>query len=216
MASVMMNVAAVPVGKRADEWPAERIAKLEREEVEHLRENAAALGESEIVDRCEAVLATRTQARRAAPSKSAKARRLISRSAAFEARGVYLANARTSWSGVRRSDGVVVIGMWADDVQSRDGGCSCLLWAPNSAGSQPWSDTPAGQERRQHCELALAAALTEGLLVYGERLDGHVPEDKARSVHGVDPQTVVHLRVEKRGTQYWAVWGKRSDGGLAR
>lgn len=212
----MMNVAATTFGKRADEWPAERIAKLERDEVEHLRENAAALGESEIVSRCEAVLATRTQARRAAPSKGAKARRLISRSAAFEARGVYLANARTSWSGVRRADGVVVIGMWADAVQSRDGGCSCLLWAPNSGGSQPWSDTPAGQERRQHCELALASALAEGLLVYGERLDGHVPEDKARSVHGVDPQTVVQLRVEKRGAEYWAVWGKRADSSLAR
>jgi hypothetical protein len=206
----------VPVGKRADEWPAERIAKLERDEVEHLRENAAALGESEIVGRCEAVLATRTPPRRSPPSKSAKARRLISRSAAFEARGVYLANARTSWSGVRRADGVVVIGLWADAVQSRDGGCSCLLWAPNSAGSRPWSDTPGGQERRQHCELALAGALAEGLLIYGERLDGHVPEDKARSVHGVDPQTVVHLRVEKRGAEYWAVWGKRSDNGLGR
>ncbi|TMG80528.1 MAG: hypothetical protein E6H77_02485 [Betaproteobacteria bacterium] len=212
----MLNVAATQFGKRADEWPAERIAKLERDEVEQLRHNAAALGESEIVSRCEAVLATRSQSRRAAPSKSAKARRLISRSAAFEARGVYLANARTSWSGVRRSDGVVVIGIWADAVQSRDGGCSCLLWAPNSGGSQPWSDTAAGQERRQHCELAVAAALAEGLLVYGERLDGHVPEDKARSVHGVDPLTVVHLRVEKRGPEYWAVWGKRADSGLVR
>ena len=208
----MLNVAATQFGKRADEWPAERIAKLERDEVEQLRHNAAALGESEIVSRCEAVLATRTPSRRAAPSKSAKARRLISRSAAFEARGVYLANARTSWSGVRRSDGVVVIGIWADAVQSRDGGCSCLLWAPNNGGSQPWSDTAAGQERRQHCELAVAAALAEGLLVYGERLDGHVPEDKARSVHGVDPQTVVRFKVEKRGEQYWAVWGKRTNG----
>src|SRR5437868_13968031 len=144
----MLNVAATQFGKRADEWPAERIAKLERDEVEQLRHNAAALGESEIVSRCEAVLATRSQSRRAAPSKSAKARRLISRSAAFEARGVYLANARTSWSGVRRSDGVVVIGIWADAVQSRDGGCSCLLWAPNNGGSQPWSDTAAGQERQ--------------------------------------------------------------------
>jgi len=61
-----------------------------------------------------------------------------------------------------------------------------------------------------------AAALAEGRLVYGERLDGHVPEDKARSVHGVDPLTVVHLRVEKRGPEYWAVWGKRADSGLVR
>jgi hypothetical protein len=49
----------------------------------------------------------------------------------------------------------------------------------------------------------------EGLLVYGEALDGHLPEDKARSVHGVDPETVLRFKVEKRGEEYWAVWGKK-------
>ena len=58
----------------------------------------------------------------------------------------------------------------------------------------------------------MAGAAAEGLLVFGERLEGHMPEEKARSVHGVDPQTVVHFKVEKRGEQYWAIWGKRTNG----
>jgi hypothetical protein len=36
-----------------------------------------------------------------------------------------------------------------------------------------------------------------------------LPEDKARSVHGVDPETVLRFKVEKRGEEYWAVWGKK-------
>jgi hypothetical protein len=117
---------------------------------------------------------------------------------------------------VRRSDGTVVFGMWADAVQSRDGGCACLLWTPKSEGAHRWSDSPAGRERLRHCQLALAGAGAEGLLVYGERLEGHAPEEKARSIHGVDPQTVVRLRVEKRGEEYWAVWGARVSTALAR
>ena len=210
-----MSVPA-PFSRRVDEWPMERIAKLERDEIEQLRANAIALGESEVAELCNTVLATCAKRPRATPSARAKARRLISRSAAFEARGVYLENARHSWSGVRRSDGTVVIGMWADAVQSRDGGCRCLLWAPNSDGSRPWSDTPGGRERLKHCELALAGAGAEGLLIHGERLAGHAPEEKARSVHGVDPQTVLRLRVEKRDEQYWAVWGARAKDALER
>src|SRR5437016_170442 len=65
-----------------------------------------------------------------------------------------------------------------------------------------------GQERLRHCQLVMDGAAAEGLLVFGERLDGHIPEEKARSVHGVDPETVVHFKVEKLGEEYWAVWGK--------
>src|SRR5207253_6117392 len=46
------------------------------------------------------------------------------------------------------------------------------------------------------CSSDLAGAGAEGLLVFGERLDGHLPEERARSVHGVDPETV--LRSEER------------------
>lgn len=204
----------VRFGSRADEWPRERIAQLERDEIEQLKANALALGESEIAELCDAVLATRGEARRGAAAARAKGKRLVSRSAAFEARGVYLHDLRTSWGGVRRSDGTVVFGIWADAVRSRDGGCACLLWQPN-AGSHPWSDSPAGRERLKHCELAVASAGAEGLLVYGERLEGHAPEEKARSIHGVDPQTIVHLRVVKRGEEYWAIWGARASARLS-
>jgi hypothetical protein len=211
----MISNAQASFTDRAADWPTERIAKLEPEEIEQLRDNALALGEHEVAARCDAVLATCTKRRRGASAANAKGRRLISRSAAFEARGVYLENARKSWGGVRRSDGTVVIGLWADAVQSRDGACSCLLWAPNTDGSHPWSDTPSGRERLAHCERAAAAPGAEGLLVFGERLEGHAPEEKARSVYGVDPQTVVQLRVEKRGQQYWAVWGQRKAASTA-
>ncbi|TMH71532.1 MAG: hypothetical protein E6H57_05020 [Betaproteobacteria bacterium] len=197
---------------RAAEWTMERVAKLEREEIEQLRTNALGLGEQQVAALCEAALANCPKRRHAVPAKKGKAQRLVSRSAAFEARGVYLENARTSWGGVRKSDGVVVMGLWADAVKSRDGGCGCLLWAPNVDGSHPWSDSAPGQERLKHCRLVMAGAAAEGLLVFGERLAGHMPEEKARSVHGVDPQTVVHFKVEKRGEQYWAIWGKRTNG----
>lgn len=203
----------VRFGSRADEWPRERIAQLERDEIEQLRANALALGESEIAELCDAVLATRAERGRGSAASRAKAKRLVSRSAAFEARGVYLHNLRTSWGGVRRSDGTVVFGIWADAVKSRDGGCACLLWQPNG-GSHPWSDSPAGRERLKHCELAVASTGAEGLLVYGERLAGHAPEEKARSIHGVDPHTVVQLRVVKQGEEYWAVWGARANARL--
>ena len=110
---------------------------------------------------------------------------------------------------MRKSDGAVVIGLWADAIESGDGTCSYLLWAPNVDGSRPWSDKAGGKERLEHCKLALTAGLVEALLVYGERLEGHIPEDRTRSVHGVDPETVVSLKVERRGEEYWAVWGRK-------
>ena len=132
----------------------------------------------------------------------------MSRSRAFEARGVFLLDGRTSWGGIRKSDGTVVVGLWAQSVQSGEGGCSYLLWAPNADGSRPWSDKPGGRERLEHCKLAVKANAAEGVLVYGESLDGMLPEDRARSVHGVDPEIVLRLQVEQRGDEYWAVWGR--------
>lgn len=200
--------------QRAVEWTRERIDALGKSEIEQLRANAQTLGETVVATLCEEVLRVRPRnvAKRGdAPAGSSKQRRrLISRAKAFEARGIFLQDARGSWSGVRKSDGVVVISIWASGIQSQDGGCSYLLWAPNVDGSNPWSDKPAGKERLEHCRLAHERGSAEGLLVHGERLDGHIPEDRARTVQGVDPETVVHFNIEQRGKEYWAVWGKKS------
>ena len=64
-----------------------------------------------------------------------------------------------------------------------------------------------GQERLEHCRLAAEGGGAEGLLVYGERMEGTLPDDKALSVQGVDPHIVLTLRVDKRGEEYWASWG---------
>jgi hypothetical protein len=202
---------AAAFSSRANDWTKERIGQLRKQEIQQLQINAGALGESAVVALCDEVLRERPKTRasvgRAAPQ--AKRRRLISRRRAFETRGVILEDARTSWSGVRKSDGAVVISLWADAIESADGGCSYLLWAPNVGGSRPWSDLPAGREHLEHCKLVLNGARAEGVLVYGERLEGHLPQEKARSVHGVDPERVVHLEVERRGDEYWAVWGRK-------
>jgi len=70
-----------------------------------------------------------------------------------------------------------------------------------------------GQAGRQGASQALLAEErggAEGLLVYGERLEGRFPEDKATTVSGVDPTVVLEFRVEHRGHEYWAVWGTRA------
>src|SRR5439155_1194647 len=77
--------------------------------------------------------------RRGAPSAAVVTRlkgrpKLMPRTRAFEARGVWLYDPRTSWSGVRKADGTVVMALWQPAVKSRDGGCRCLLWAPNADG----------------------------------------------------------------------------------
>jgi hypothetical protein len=65
-------------------------------------------------------------------------------------------------------------------------------------------------ERLEHCKLAVERGGAEGLLAYGERLEGHLPEDKARTVLGVDADTVLRFKVEKRGKEFWATWGRRN------
>jgi hypothetical protein len=200
---------------RADEWTLERIAQLTVQDIKQLRENAERLNEAGVVALCSEALGGTAprRARSRAGSKSGpvtKARRLIARTKAFEARGVFLRDSRTSWGGLRRSDGTVVMALWADSIESAHGGCSYLLWAPNRDGSRPWSDTPAGTERLEHCKLAMEQGRAEGLLVYGERFTGHIPEDKAYAVHGVDSETVLVFQVEMRGLEFWAKWGKRA------
>lgn len=194
------------------EWTRERVERLRKPEIEQLRDNAGKLGASEVVVMCEEALRTLPKggARGARGTRQPKRpRRLVSRIRAFEARGVWLQDPRVSWGGVRKSDGAVVLGIWAEGIESGDGSCRYLLWAPNAGGSRPWSDKAGGKERLEHCKLAVAAPVVEALLVYGETMEGYIPEDRTRSVHGVDPETVVSLKVERAGDEYWAVWGRR-------
>jgi hypothetical protein len=208
----MLAIDRVFPPQRSSTWTQERVDRLSKQEIQSLRANADSLGAAEVIALCDEALLGSPKSgngKTSAPVKNARARRLISRINAFSARGVHLRDARTGWGGVRKSDRMVVMSLWADAVQSRDGGCGYLLWAPNVGGLRPWSDTASGQERLKHCQLGLERDGAEGLLVYGETLDGYLPEDKARSVHGVDPETVLRFKVEKHGEEYWAVWGKK-------
>jgi hypothetical protein len=198
-------------GARAGLWTAERIAQLSAQDIKQLRANAERLNEPELAALCDEVLKTVRQTHAGPRRKSGprtKAGRLIARTKAFEARGVSLADPSTSWGGVRKSDGAIVMALWADAICSGEGECSYLLWAPNIGGARPWTDKAAGRERLEHCKRAVELGRAEGLLVYGRALDGQLPEDKAYTVHGVDAETVVSFKVEVRGDEYWAVWGK--------
>ena len=198
---------------RRNEWTPERIDRLGTPELRQLLDNAQRLGAAAVVALCEAALAARPRSgvgSRAPRAQAKRARDLTSRSKAFQARGVYLPEAGGSWSAVRKSDGAVVISLWAPAIVSSGGTCRQLLWAPNVAGSRPWSDTDPGKQRLAHCELALERGGGEGLLVYGENFDGEVAEHNARSVHGADAERVIAFTVERRGAEYWAVWGTKA------
>lgn len=196
---------------RAGAWTRERVDRLGRQEIVNLRENAVRLGEPALASLCDELLGQRPSGGSAGDGPPLRPRQvLVPRSRAFAARGVWLEDRATRWSGVRKGDGMVVIAIWAGAVLSGGGACSCLLWAPNVDGARPWSDTAAGRERLEHCKLALAHEAAEGLLVYGEALDDRLPEDRAHTVQGVDPDTVIRFRVEKRGAEYWASWGRKS------
>jgi hypothetical protein len=89
-------------------------------------------------------------------------------------------------------------------MQNADGAASYLLWAPNIDAARPWSDTPGGKERLEHCRIALERGAAEGLLIYGKRVAGAPPKDNGTKTDRVDAETVLELRVEKRGEEYWA------------
>jgi hypothetical protein len=200
--------------KHAQDWTRERVEQLSKQDIEQLRANAERLGETSVVAVCDEALSTRPKAagkRKASSATKAQGRRLISRTKAFQARGVVLPDVGSSWSGVRTSDGTVVMSMWASAVVSGEDGCSYLLWGPNVDGARPWSDMKQGKARLEHCKLALKQGGAEALLVHGELLDGHAPEHKAKSVHGIDPEVVVRVKVEQRGDEFWAVWGGKAD-----
>jgi hypothetical protein len=201
------------------EWTAERLGRMTAEEIRRLRDNAERLNETVVAALCTEALKSspRTPIRaRAKTSPRTRARHLVARAKGFEARGVYLEDPHKGWGGVRKRDGAVVLALWADAVLSTDGTCGYLLWAPNLAGARPWSDKPAGRERLEQCKRALElGGAAEGLLVYGEALEGYLPEDKAHAVHGVDAELVLALEVQRRGEEYWAVWGRKSERSFA-
>ena len=199
-----------PHGER---WTVERIARLNRSEVAQLRTNAVGLGDAQVAALCDKALlnARKDQGGELARRLKASGVRLVSRRNAFETRGVTL-HELSSWGGVRSSDGTVVLSIWKDAIQSEAGLCSYLLWAPNRQGSRPWSDKPAGRERLEHCRQACERGSAEALFVYGEALPGHIPEDKAKTITGVDAAIVLQVGVVLRGQEYWAVWGGRKTG----
>jgi hypothetical protein len=195
------------VGK-AVQWTRERIEALGTADVRQLRANAEKLSEPGIVGWCDEILQGRPKTGAGSRTRPKNSKKLISRSKAFELRGVFLQDPGWSRGGVRKADGMVVVTIWAGDVRAADGGCSYLLWSPNVAGSCTWSDTPGGKERLEHCRLALERGEAEGLLVHGSRIEGSLPDDKAESIDGVDPEVVVRMHVEMRGKEFWGTWGK--------
>lgn len=200
-------------GEPSRRWTAESVARLCGEEIRQLRENALALGAGEVVALCDAALPAHEPAapRSAAAPRSQGKSNLVPRRTAFQARGVTLHEGMASWGGVRGSDGMVVFSLWAQDIRQENGACSYLLWAPNVAGSRPWSDTRGGKERLQQCKLAHERGTAEGLLVHGVRRQGFLPEDRASTIKGVDRDVVIVFQVVLRGAEYWAVWGRASS-----
>ena len=198
---------------QSERWTIERIARLGRGEVTQLRSNAAGLGNAHVVALCDEALlkALKDSGGEMARRLKASGVRLVARRNAFEKRGVTL-HEFSSWGGVRASDGTVVVSIWKDAIQSETGLCSYLLWAPNHKGSRPWSDKPAGKERLEHCRQACERGFAEALFVYGEALDGYLPEDRATTISGVDAAIVLQVEVVLRGREYWAVWGGRKTG----
>jgi hypothetical protein len=196
------------VAGKAVQWTRERIEALGTADVRQLRANAEKLSEPGIVGWCDEILQGRPKTGAGSKTRPKNSKKLISRSKAFELRGVYLQDPGWSRGGVRKADGMVVVTIWASDVRAADGGCSYLLWTPNVAGSCTWSDTPGGKERLEHCRLALERGEAEGLLVHGSRIEGSLPDDKAESIDGVDPEVVVRMQVEMRGKEFWGTWGK--------
>lgn len=174
-------------------WSKEQIDKLGTPELRVLLANAERLQEPEVAALCNQLLDARPRGRPAVrrDKRSGAGRRLVSRRKAFQMHGVSLRNRVWSRGGMT-AGGTLFLTLRADEVQEAHGTNSYLLWAPNVAASRPWSDTPGGEERLEHCRHALERGAAEGLLIYGTGADR------------VDAETVLSLRVEKRGEEYWA------------
>ena len=193
---------------RVAKWSKEQIDKLTTPELRALLVNAERLKEPEVAALCTEILDARPRGHAVVRRirQPGEARRLVTRSKAFEMHGVVLGN--RIWSrGGRRADGAVVMTIRAEEVQKLESGNSCLLWGPNDkAESRPWSDKPGGKERLEHCRIALERGAAEGLLTYGKREAGAAPGDNGTSADRVDAEHILPLHVEKRGEEYWATW----------
>jgi hypothetical protein len=187
-------------------WSREQIDKLTTLELRALLVNAERLKELEVAALCHELLDARPRGRppERRDKHSGSGRRLITRGKAFEKHGVVPANRVWSRGGVK-ADGAVVFVIRADEVQKGDGPDNYRLWAPNIGNSQPWSDTPGGRERLEHCRIALERGAAEGLLIYGKRKAGRTPKDNGTLADLVDAGQVLNLTIERRGEEYWAV-----------
>jgi hypothetical protein len=194
---------------RVAKWSKEQLDKLSTPELRVLLANAERLNEPEVAALCTEILDARPRGHAAVRRQKApgEPRRLVSRRKAFEMHGVSLRNRTWSLGGIR-SDGAVVLTVRVKDVQKAEGASSCLLWGPNIDDARPWADTPGGQERLEHCRIALERGVAEGLLAYPKRAVGAAPEEKAARADRLDPKIVPNLTVEKRGEEYWATWSQ--------
>lgn len=180
---------------RVAHWNKEKLDKLSTLDLRALLANAERLNEPEIAALCNELLDSRPHGHPPARRRRRTARGLVARNKAFELNGI--APRSRIWSrGGKRTDGTVLLMMAADEVQRAGASHSCLLWAPNVGAARPWSDSPGGKERLDHCRTALGAGTAQGLLMHG----------KPGAAEGIDTETLLQLRVEQRGDEYWATW----------
>jgi hypothetical protein len=183
-------------------WSKEKLSKLTTLELRALLANAERLQEEEVAALCNELLDARPRGRPPVrrDKHSGAGRRLITRAKAFEKHGVIAAN--RVWSrGAIRTDGAertVVFLLRADEVQKTEDTDNYLLWAPNVKNSHSWSDTPGGQERLEHCRIALERGVAEGMLIFGKG-NAH-----GTSADRVDAGHILNLSIEKRRKEYWA------------
>jgi len=181
-----------------------------------LRANAGNLGEQEVVTLCDEALRSLPKGAgkgSAVSAKNAKTRRLIARGKAFEARGVYLNDVRGSWGGVRSSDGMVVMSLWADAVQvARRARATICCGRRTWTGARPWSDTPSGQERLKHCQLASRAPAPKGCSCFGERLERSPARGKGAQRARRRPRDGAALQGREAGRRILGSLGKEDLG----
>lgn len=182
---------------RVAHWSREQIDKLSTLELRALMANAERLNEPEVAAICSELLDARPRGHPPARQRkrAADAPRLVTRNKAFELNGVAVSSRVWSRGGMA-GDGAVFLALHADEVRQAGGAMSCLLWAPNADGSRPWSDSSGGKERLQHCRIAAVRGGAKGLLMHG----------KAGSADRVDAETVLELRIEQSGDEYWGTW----------
>jgi hypothetical protein len=206
---VMKEQRATPIMPRGRvaKWSKEQLDKLSTLELRALLMNAERLQEPEVAALCNEILDARPRGHVSVRQQRlpGQARHLVSRGKAFEMHGVSLRHRVWSRGGIR-PDGTVFMAVSAEEIQKANSESSCLLWGPNVDDSRPWADTPGGQERLEHCRIALERGAAEGLLAYTKRAVGAAPEEKAAGADRLDPKHVLNLHIEKRGEEYWATW----------